>query len=513
MGSGSASRQHRSPADTHHGDSGHPDWHAPEHANEVFQVIRMSIDKDNSPPDSDAQNTTEAPQGVFNLILTGGGEFGNRFLALILQHLISSGVVTATKSPVGEVSLETVADEVNLAAHSLDVDFTVADELTYVIDDPTLLQYVQTNLLTLIGGGAGREWRRMLGYFEEYSELDEFLTEAVTAEPHTHFQMAFAGLTGATGMGKLRRQLDRIRNGDLPAPSQHPGVFLPVTVGPSLRIHDQYVNAIDPDQQRRAFENLYEHLPFLRHAIQDGIASGQVFADNALLSLLERTHRQRVPFSDLKRLQVPIRTDDNWRPFIENYRFSDAYDPVADNGSRNDALARSLLFPLYAGIRPPELYFDQGDAHFDRNDYFGELEGVSWLPGHLWLDNITDIGGLVPDFGQPASVEDTFYPAARYATYTTPGGFNLDSVERALVFAHVRDGSLSSRAHGTISRTVADELDILPADVSTTEITGLEPRHFPVSTDPELALNVMVGVNDLEVSYRELGKQTLDGGA
>lgn len=501
------------PADADHGDSIPPGWHAPEHANEVFQVIRMSINKDNSPPDSDAQNTTEAPQSVFNLTLTGGGEFGNRFLALILQHLIRSGVVTATKSPVGEVSLNTAADEVNLAAHSLDVDFTVADELTYVIDDPTLLQYVQKNLLTLIGGGAGREWRRMLGYFEEYSELDEFLTEAVTAEPHTHFQMAFAGLTGATGMGKLRRQLDCIRNGNLPAPSEHPGVLLPVTVGPSLRIHDQYVNAIDTDQQRRAFENLYEHLPVLRHAIQDGIASGQVFADNALLSLLERTHCQRVPLSDLKRLQDPIRIDDNWRQFIENYRFSDAYDSVADNGSRNDALARSLLFPLYAGIRPPELYFDQGDAHFDRNDYFGELEGVSWLPGHLWLDNITDIDDLVPDFGQPASVEDAFYPAARYATYTTPAGFNLDSVERAMVFAHVREGSLSSRAHGTISRTVADELDILPADVSTTEITGLEPRHFPASTAPELALNVMVGVNDLEISYRELGKQTLDGGA
>jgi hypothetical protein len=468
----------------------------------------MSAPHDNSNPDTQPQQPTE----VINIRVVGGGEFGNRFIATATSFFADTPILSAQKSPVGDVDLQANNSAVDIDTYTIDVDYQVADELEYVINDPQLLQYQQENLLTLIGGGAGREWRRMLNHFEDYPELDNYLENALTAEPHTHLTIMPAGMTGATGMGVLRRTMNRIRNGSLPAPDAHPGVLLPLLVGPTLRIHDQQVNAIDQDHQRRAFANILEHLPAIRHGIQDDILSGAIFADNALLSLQQRTHNEQVPLSELRALQDPIRADDDWRPFIEDFRYNSSYDRYANNGARNDTLVRSVFPLLCSSIRPPELYINQGDAHFDQNDFFGELEGVSWLPGHVWLDDYSDIGRLIPNAGQPNAIEDALYPAAQYATYTTPAGFNTKSAERALVFAHLADGSLSTRTHGDISRTVAHELDIPAADVATAEINGLTDQHFPAGEQPELALNVMVGVSELEVTYEALGNQTLDNG-
>jgi len=465
-------------------------------------------DKPNEPT-AQAQNAHAKGRASVNLRVLGPGELGNRFVAALMTYLAISQIIEVVQDPTGEIDITTVNPYVDLGFGLLDVDFRVVDEITKVVDDNQLLAALQDRQLTLVGNGVGREWRRMVSYFDQYDELETFLQESVTASPQAHLTLEFAGLVGGTGMGTIREHINRIQAGNLPSPAERAGVYIPVTIGPSLRQHDQAVNAVNTAHERLAFENVYEHLPEIRHAIQDGAVSANIFADNAQLSLLRRLDRQTVPLPALTRLQAPIRTSNNWFPFIEDYRYEDHYAGVANNGERNAALYRALLPLLYSAIRPPELDFDGGDSHFDRQEQFGALEGVRWIPGHLWLADSSEVAALVPDSSRPESAADALYPATQYASYSVAGGFHTDAVDSVLAYVHLTGDSLSDQDHGLISRTIADELGISRAKVTTVEVAGMQDRHFPGTDDPELAINVMVGVTELETTYRALGEQTL----
>lgn len=447
---------------------------------------------------------------VVNVMFQAAGEAGSRITAVLLTYLVAAGVIEANQNPVGDISLSVPENPaVNLNASFADVDFQVTEELEVVLaNNPALRDYIiDESLLTIIGGGAGKEWRRIRKWFDEYPALDEHLEAAVTADPVPHINLDIAGAVGATGAGHIRRHIERVREGDLPSPADHAGVYLPVTVGPALRLTDQWVQAIDPDHERRAFESLFEHRNTFRRARSEGVISGDIFADNALLSVLAHVHNDHVPLSHLRDLHVPIRENADWSNVIDDIQFTGNYE--VNNAVANDALIRSLLPPLYAGIRPNGVHFDQGDCVFDRADLAGHLTGCTWLPGHLWLDNISDIASLVPDAGHPADAGEALYPAAKYASYAIPAGFDYDSTRRALVFIRAPGYDLDSQDHGLVRRTIAQELGIQAADVATVEIDGLESRHFPADNDPELALNVLVGVHEVTLPYQALGEQTL----
>lgn len=464
-------------------------------------------------PDEESISYPQNPDSnehVVNVRLQAAGEAGSRITAVLLAYLQRGGVVDAEETPVGEKTLSVASNQaIDINASFADVDHAVAEELEVVLaNNPALRDYIiDESLLTIIGGGGGKAWRRVAAWFDEYDKLDQHLENAVSADPVPHFNLDIAGAVGATGAAHIRRHIDKIRDGELPSPASHTGVYAPVTVGPALRLTDQRIQAVSSEHERRAFDSLFDHRSAFRKAIADEIITCDIFADNALLSAVSRIHHDQIPISELRELHLPVRKYSDWSSVIDAIQYDDDYD--VNNAVANDALIHGLLPALYTVLRPDGVHFDQGDSVFDRADFGGALNGVTWTPGHFWLDDISDLATLVPEHGQPANPSEALYPASQYAAYCVPAGFEFAKSERAIVFVHVRNHELDNQEHGLIRRTLAEELSIPSADVATVEIDGLESRHFPADNDPELAINVLVGVEEIENSYRKLGKQTL----